>query len=253
MLESTIAVPMKKPKKKKKKKEPEDPNAPPKPKRNTGLNKPLILSAELSTLMGGEAELSRPEIVKRLWVHIKGNNLQDPKDRRFILCDDKLKAIFNVDRVNSFGMNRDLSKHLTKKEEPVAAPAPAETATASATATTGGGGDKGDQLSLPSSSSSSSTDLPVKIDEIPSITTVNDTTTTTTTANNANVKQSPTVTADTPDDVVTPQEGEHVHVLNGNTSHHPLVTHGTSNPLASLNTIITSTGPATSSSTPLLH
>ncbi|KAI8332675.1 SWIB/MDM2 domain-containing protein, partial [Chlamydoabsidia padenii] len=108
---------MKKPKKKKKKKtkEPEDPNAPPKPKRKTGLNKPLILSEALSALMDDEIELSRPEIVKRLWKYIKSNDLQDPKDRRFILCDDKLKTIFNVDRVNSFGMNRDLSQHLTKK------------------------------------------------------------------------------------------------------------------------------------------
>ncbi|KAI8096683.1 SWIB/MDM2 domain-containing protein, partial [Halteromyces radiatus] len=108
-------VPTKKTKKKKKKKEPEDPNAPPKPKRKTGLNKPLILSPALSALMDGDMELSRPEIVKRLWVYIKENDLQDPKDRRYILCDEKLKTIFHVDRVNSFGMNRDLSQHLTKK------------------------------------------------------------------------------------------------------------------------------------------
>ena len=34
-----------------------DPNAPPKPKRKTGLNKPLILSPALSELMGGEKEV----------------------------------------------------------------------------------------------------------------------------------------------------------------------------------------------------
>ncbi|KAI9320101.1 SWIB/MDM2 domain-containing protein [Dichotomocladium elegans] len=94
----------------------EDPNAPPKPKRNTGLNKPLILSAALSAFVGGDAEMSRPEIVKKLWKYIKDQNLQDPADRRYILCDDQLKTLFNQDRVNSFGMNRDLSAHLTKKE-----------------------------------------------------------------------------------------------------------------------------------------
>lgn len=62
--------------------------------------------------------MSRPEIVKRLWNYIKSNQLQDPADRRFILCDEKLKCIFQKDRVNSFGMNRDLSAHLTKKEVP---------------------------------------------------------------------------------------------------------------------------------------
>lgn len=54
--------------------------------------------------------------MKRLWEYIKSNQLQDPADRRYILCDDKLKSIFQQDRVNSFGMNRDLTAHLTKKE-----------------------------------------------------------------------------------------------------------------------------------------
>lgn len=43
---------------KKRPKEPEDPNAPPKPKRKTGLDKPLILSAALSAFVGGDAEVS---------------------------------------------------------------------------------------------------------------------------------------------------------------------------------------------------
>jgi hypothetical protein len=61
MADGTMAVPVKKPKKKKKKaKEPEDPNAPPKPKRKTGLNKPLILSAPLSALMDDEVEVCSP-------------------------------------------------------------------------------------------------------------------------------------------------------------------------------------------------
>lgn len=37
--------------------EPVDPNAPPKPKRKTGLNKPLILSAALSAFVGGDTEV----------------------------------------------------------------------------------------------------------------------------------------------------------------------------------------------------
>ncbi|KAG1146263.1 hypothetical protein G6F37_002421 [Rhizopus arrhizus] len=94
-----------------------DPNAPPKPKRKTGLNKPLLLSPVLSDLMDGAKELSRPELVQKLWKYIKENDLQDPADRRFILCDVKLKKIFEQDRINSFAMNKDLSAHLTKKDE----------------------------------------------------------------------------------------------------------------------------------------
>lgn len=44
---------------KKRPKEPEDPNAPPKPKRRTGLDKPLILSAALSAFVGGDAEVCK--------------------------------------------------------------------------------------------------------------------------------------------------------------------------------------------------
>jgi hypothetical protein len=45
-------------KKTKKKKKVVDPNAPPKPKRKTGLNKPLILSDALSELMDGDKEVN---------------------------------------------------------------------------------------------------------------------------------------------------------------------------------------------------
>ncbi|GAN02946.1 hypothetical protein MAM1_0031d02396 [Mucor ambiguus] len=126
-------VDSKKPKKKRKKKPvmDVDPNAPPKPKRITGLNKPLILSASLQTIMDGATQLSRPEIVQRLWKYIKSNQLQDPADRRYILCDAKLKNIFQQDRVNSFGMNRDLSAHLTKIEATTITPT-TDTATATA-------------------------------------------------------------------------------------------------------------------------
>lgn len=52
-------VNVKKPKRKRKKKPvvDVDPNAPPKPKRITGLNKPLILSASLQTIMDGAIQV----------------------------------------------------------------------------------------------------------------------------------------------------------------------------------------------------
>ena len=54
-----LEVDVKKPKKKRKKKPvvDVDPNAPPKPKRITGLNKPLILSASLQTIMDGATQV----------------------------------------------------------------------------------------------------------------------------------------------------------------------------------------------------
>jgi chromatin remodeling complex protein RSC6 len=36
----------------------------------------------------------RSEVVKLLWKYIKENNLQNPKDKRIVLFDDKLQKVF---------------------------------------------------------------------------------------------------------------------------------------------------------------
>ncbi|CAG8451421.1 6710_t:CDS:2 [Ambispora leptoticha] len=94
-----------------------DGETPPKKRKgNTGIHKPLLLSPVLSEFLGQE-ELSRLEVVKRLWSYIKENNLQDPKDKRFIICDEKLMHIFGKDRMHSFTMNKYLTDHLRKKDD----------------------------------------------------------------------------------------------------------------------------------------
>lgn len=60
---------------------------------NSPFNAPLILSEPLSNLLG-ESQLSRPETVKRIWQYVKARDLQDPDDRRYILCDDSMRPIF---------------------------------------------------------------------------------------------------------------------------------------------------------------
>ncbi|KAL3585043.1 hypothetical protein D5086_011910 [Populus alba] len=39
----------------------------------------------------GEPALPRTEIVKQLWQYIRKNNLQDPSNKRKIICDDALQ------------------------------------------------------------------------------------------------------------------------------------------------------------------
>ncbi|OZJ05950.1 hypothetical protein BZG36_01242 [Bifiguratus adelaidae] len=85
-------------------------------KRNTGFNKPMVLSAELSAFTGA-TEMSRPEVVKKLWEHIKTQNLQDPSDRRMLINDGPFKQLFGRDRMSSFEMNKFLSPHLKRKED----------------------------------------------------------------------------------------------------------------------------------------
>ncbi|KAJ4148967.1 hypothetical protein NW754_000403 [Fusarium falciforme] len=76
-----------------------------------GFQKPFNLSSTLSELVG-ETQLSRPQVVKKLWEHIKANDLQDPKDKRQIICDEKMQAVFKQARVDMFRMNKDIGNHL---------------------------------------------------------------------------------------------------------------------------------------------
>jgi chromatin remodeling complex protein RSC6 len=64
-----------------------------------------------------QRQLSRPQVVKKLWEHIKSNDLQDPTDRRQIRCDDALQAIFGQSKINMFSMNKLLGNHLYPIEE----------------------------------------------------------------------------------------------------------------------------------------
>ena len=57
-----------------------------------GLQPPYKLSADLTDLVGTNI-LPRPQVVKGIWDYIKKHNLQNPEDKREIICDDKLKKV----------------------------------------------------------------------------------------------------------------------------------------------------------------
>jgi upstream activation factor subunit UAF30 len=57
-------------------------------------------------------QLSRPEVTKRLWRHIKGHDLQDPADKRFIICDEAMRSVFKTDRVHMFTMTKLVNGHM---------------------------------------------------------------------------------------------------------------------------------------------
>lgn len=88
---------------------------PPKKKPN-GFTRLLKLSHEMGSFLGGEYA-PRPEVTKRLWAHIKANNLQDQNDKRFIVCDSHLKRIFNMDHFSMFQMSKLLNEHFTVIED----------------------------------------------------------------------------------------------------------------------------------------
>jgi upstream activation factor subunit UAF30 len=56
-------------------------------KSNSAFMKPLKVSDELAAVVGA-GPLPRSEVVKKLWVYIKKNDLQDAKNRRNINADE---------------------------------------------------------------------------------------------------------------------------------------------------------------------
>ena len=80
---------------------------------NSAFMKPLNVSAELTAVVGN-GPMPRSEVVKKLWVYIKGKNLQDATNRRNINADENLKKVFNGKAtVNMFEMTKLVSKHLS--------------------------------------------------------------------------------------------------------------------------------------------
>ena len=85
-------------------------DAKPKPPRKTAAGK--APSAALAAVIGPEA-VARTEVMKKLWDYIKANGLQDPKDKRTIQCDAKLKAVFGKDSVGMFELAGLIGAHLS--------------------------------------------------------------------------------------------------------------------------------------------
>jgi chromatin remodeling complex protein RSC6 len=81
-------------------------------KKNNALQKPLTPSPQLAAVVG-PGQLSRGEVVSKIWDYIKKNNLQNPANKREIMADAKLKPVFGgKDRVSMFEMNKHLAGHL---------------------------------------------------------------------------------------------------------------------------------------------
>ena len=81
-------------------------------KPNAAFMRPVTPSSMLAAVIGNKP-MPRTEVTKKLWVYIKKNNLQDPKNKRDILADAKLKPVFGgKDKVSMFEMNKHLAGHL---------------------------------------------------------------------------------------------------------------------------------------------
>ncbi len=82
-------------------------------KANSAFMKPLKVDDALAAVVG-KGPLPRTQVVKKLWVYIKKNGLQDKKNRRNINADANLKKVFGGKAtVSMFEMTKLVSKHLS--------------------------------------------------------------------------------------------------------------------------------------------
>jgi chromatin remodeling complex protein RSC6 len=81
-------------------------------KKANALQQPLTPSPELAAVVG-PGQVTRGDVVSKMWAYIKKHNLQNPANKREILADDKLKPVFGgLSKVTMFEMNKHLAKHL---------------------------------------------------------------------------------------------------------------------------------------------
>lgn len=71
------------------------------------------VSAELQEIVNAK-KLTRPQIVKNLWVYIKKHKCQDTKNKRMINPDAKLSEVLGKRPVDMLKMAGLLNKHITK-------------------------------------------------------------------------------------------------------------------------------------------
>src|SRR4026208_710279 len=81
-------------------------------KPNAAFMKALTPSSTLAGVIGA-SPVPRTEAVKKIWDHIKKNNLQDSANRRMINADEKLRPLFGKGEVSVFDLAKILSKHLS--------------------------------------------------------------------------------------------------------------------------------------------
>jgi chromatin remodeling complex protein RSC6 len=81
-------------------------------KPSAAFMKALTPSEALAAVIGNKP-LPRTEVVKKLWVYIKANKLQDKVNKRNINADAKLKPVFGgKSQVSMFDMAKHISGHL---------------------------------------------------------------------------------------------------------------------------------------------
>lgn len=90
----------------------------------SGFAKPTKISDALCQFLGQPSgtEMARTEVTKHLTKYIKEHKLQDPANKRIIMCDAQLSGLLNVnpsDEVTYFNLQRYMKPHFPSKAVPL--------------------------------------------------------------------------------------------------------------------------------------
>ena len=80
--------------------------------KNPKFMQPMKVSEELAAVIG-KGPMPRTEVTKKIWKYIKSHKLQDPKNKRNILPDEKLSKVLGKKSINMFQMTKVINKHLS--------------------------------------------------------------------------------------------------------------------------------------------
>ncbi|CAM8899543.1 unnamed protein product [Rhodiola kirilowii] len=81
----------------------------------SGITRPIKVSPALSKFVGAP-EVSRGDTMKKIWEYIKLHDLQNPSNKREIICDAELKTIFSgKDTVGMLEISKLLNPHFIKE------------------------------------------------------------------------------------------------------------------------------------------
>jgi upstream activation factor subunit UAF30 len=84
---------------------------------NAALSQKLKPSKELADVLGRSEPITRADGIKGLWDYAKKHNLQNPKNRREILADDKLRPLFGKDKISMFEVGKIVNDNLESGTE----------------------------------------------------------------------------------------------------------------------------------------
>lgn len=82
--------------------------------KNGNLFKPVVLSDDLAAVCNAR-ELTRPEVIKKVWAYIRENKLQKERGKA-VKCDALLKKVFGTDELTTTFIMKGITPHLTRKE-----------------------------------------------------------------------------------------------------------------------------------------